>query len=187
MGRKCGCVLGVRREGSDHPSENDYPTLTACTVCAVALSTPTPCLTSQLRRAQTSTSHLLLYGLAPTSSPAYDTPATSLFPPGGGPGEGDTLMGWTLKPTGIAFVMGGCTSILAQPHSLLLTLRHPPSILAVPYPLPPQLLSPPGSHFPPIPLDGDGEDQVECDIWDLTKGQHWLSYGGGELSCRKTS
>ena len=74
--------------------------------------------------------------------------------------------------------MGGCTSLHAQPHNLLITLRHPPSILSVPYPLPSHLLTPPGSHFPPPPLDGDGEDQVECDIWDMLKAKEWMEFRG---------
>lgn len=87
-------------------------------------------------------------------------------------------MGWELKPLGAAFVMGGCESLHAQPHALLLTLRHPPSILTVPYPIPVQLLTPPGSHFPPPPMDGDGEEQVECEVWDLTLGKKWMVYEG---------
>jgi len=74
--------------------------------------------------------------------------------------------------------MGGCTSLHAQPHNLLITLRHPPSILSVPYPIPGHLLSPAGSHFPPPPLDGDGEDQVECDIWDMLKAKDWMDFRG---------
>jgi hypothetical protein len=77
--------------------------------------------------------------------------------------------------------MGGCTSLHAQPHNLLITLRHPPSILSVPYPIPGHLLSAPGSHFPPPPLDGDGEDQVECDIWDMLKAKDWMDFRGTSL------
>lgn len=91
-------------------------------------------------------------------------------------------MGWTLKPLGAAFVMGGCTSISGQSHSISITLRHPPSILTVPYPIPTQLLSPPNSSFPPAPLDGDGPEQSECEHWDLERGRDWLQYQGGHLS-----
>lgn len=87
-------------------------------------------------------------------------------------------MGWELRPLGVAFVIGGCSSILVLPHHLKLTLRHPPSLLTVPHPLPEQLLCPPGSHFPPTPLDGDSEEQVECDIWDMTKAREWIIYDG---------
>jgi hypothetical protein len=87
-------------------------------------------------------------------------------------------MGWEVHVLGVAFVMGGCSSILSLTHTLILTLRHPPSLLTVPYPLPPQLLCPPGSHFPPTPLDGDGEEQAECEIWDLTKAKDWMSWDG---------
>lgn len=88
-------------------------------------------------------------------------------------------MAYELKSQGVAFVMGQCQSILAQPHNLLLTLQHPPAILSVPYPLPPQLLTKPGSHFPPLPLDGETEEQIECDLWDLTRGREWLPQHGG--------
>ena len=109
-----------------------------------------------------------------TSHPAYDIPSSSTFPTGGGPGEGDVLMGWTLRPLGAAFVMGGCTSISPQNHSLMLGMRHPPSVLVVPWPIPPQLISPPGSHFPPAPLDGDGQEQAECEHWDFSKAHDWM-------------
>jgi hypothetical protein len=128
---------------------------------------------------QTSTSHLLFYQLAPTSRPSYDFPSTSAFPAGGGAGEGDIVMGWELRSLGVAFVMGGCESVLLQAHALLITLRHPPSVLTAPYPLPQQLISPPGSHFPPTPLDGEGEEQVECEVWDLTKAREWMDWQGG--------
>lgn len=127
---------------------------------------------------KTSTSHLLFYQLHPTPTPAYDHPPTTTFPQGGGAGEGDRLLGWELRALGSAFIMGGCTSLHAQPHNLLITLRHPPSILTVPYPVPAHLLSAPGSHFPPPPLDGDGEDQVECDIWDMLKAKDWIGFKG---------
>lgn len=130
---------------------------------------------------QTSTSHLLFYQLHPTPTPVYDHPPFTTFPQGGGAGEGDRLLGWELRALGSAFIMGGCTSLHAQPHNLLITLRHPPSILTVPYPIPAHLLSAPGSHFPPPPLDGDGEDQVECDIWDMLKAKDWMGFKG-ELS-----
>lgn len=92
-------------------------------------------------------------------------------------------MGWELQPLGSAFIMGGCESFYPPPstHHLALTLRHPPSLLLVPYPIPAQLLSPPGSHFPPVPLDGDGEEQVECEVWDLTRGKEWLRYSGESM------
>lgn len=70
--------------------------------------------------------------------------------------------------------MGRCQSVLAQQHNLLLSLQHPPAILNVPWPIPQQLLAAPGSHFPPLPLDGDTEEQVECDIWDLTEAKAWI-------------
>lgn len=70
--------------------------------------------------------------------------------------------------------MGRCTSVLPQPHSIILTLQHPPALLTVPFPIPSQLLTPPGSHFPPLPLDGDTEEQVECELWDFTRGHEWL-------------
>lgn len=78
--------------------------------------------------------------------------------------------------------MGGCTSLISQPHHLLVTLRHPPSLLNVPYPIPDHLLAKPGSHFPPPPLDGDGEDQVECEVWDMTKAKEWMSFDSELLS-----
>ena len=127
---------------------------------------------------QTTTSHLLFYQLQPTPTPAYDHPPTTTFPQGGGAGEGDRLLGWELRALGSAFIMGGCTSLHVQPHNLLITLRHPPSILSVPYPIPGHLLSAPGSHYPPPPLDGDGEDQVECDIWDMLKAKDWMDFRG---------
>lgn len=133
---------------------------------------------------QTTTSHLLFYQLQSTSQPAYDHAPTSAFPQGGGAGEGDTLFGWELRALGSAFVMGGCTSLHAQAHNLLVTLRHPPSVLTVPYPIPPQLLAQPGSHFPPPPLDGDGEDQVECDVWDLLRAKDWMGFTGQLLPSR---
>lgn len=135
---------------------------------------------------QTSTSHLVLYQLAPTGTPVYESTASSLFPVGGGPGEGDSLMAYELKPLGVAFAMGQCQSILAQPHNLLLTLQHPPAVLSVPYPLPAQLVTPPGSHFPPLPLDGETEEQVECEMWDLTRGREWMQQEGERHACRLT-
>ncbi|KAL1407763.1 WD40 repeat protein [Vanrija albida] len=121
----------------------------------------------------TTTSHLLIYQLVPTGQPAYESAPTSSFPSSGA-GEGDLLAGYELKPTGVAFVMGRCQSVLAQQHNLLLSLQHPPAILNVPFPIPQQLLAAPGSHFPPLPLDGDTEEQVECDIWDLTEAKAWI-------------
>jgi hypothetical protein len=135
--------------------------------------------------AQTSTSHLLFYQLQPTPTLAYDHPPTTTFPQGGGAGEGDRLLGWELRALGSAFIMGGCTSLHAQPHNLLITLRHPPSVLTVPYPGPQHLLTAPGSHFPPPPLDGDGEDQVECDIWDMLKGRDWMGFKGKLVADRR--
>lgn len=123
---------------------------------------------------QTSTSHLLIYQLVPTAKPSYDYPSTSQFPLGGGAGEGDLLMGWTLRSLGVAFVMGGCESVQVQTHTITCTLRHPPSILTAPYPLPASLLSPPGSHHPPPPLDGDGEEQAECETWDMEQAKAWM-------------
>ena len=127
---------------------------------------------------QTSTSHILFYQLRSTSKPSYGNPPTSIFPPGGGPGEGDILMGWKLASAGVAFVMGGCSSILPLPHTLILTLRHPPCVLTVTYPIPSHLLATPGSHFPPTPLDGNGGDQVDSDVWDLSKGRDWMVWNG---------
>ncbi|WVQ79752.1 hypothetical protein IAT38_001852 [Cryptococcus sp. DSM 104549] len=118
----------------------------------------------------TSTSHLLFYQLVPSSRPSYDFAGPSTP----GPGEGDVVMGWELRSLGTAFVMGGCESVLPQSHSVLMTLRHPPSILSVPYPVPSELLSPPRSHFPPPPLDSASEAQIECDIWDFTSAKSWL-------------
>nr|XP_019011783.1 uncharacterized protein I206_03889 [Kwoniella pini CBS 10737]OCF50564.1 hypothetical protein I206_03889 [Kwoniella pini CBS 10737] len=118
----------------------------------------------------TNTSHLLFYQLVPTSRPSYDSPGPSTP----GPGEGDVVMGWELRCLGTAFVMGRCQSLVTQPHNLLLVLQHPPSILTVPYPIPIQLLSPAGSHFPPPPLDGDSESQIDCSIYDLSSNTEWL-------------
>lgn len=87
-------------------------------------------------------------------------------------------MGWELKAQGTAFAMGGCRSVLPQQHHLLLTLQHPPALLTVPYPIPAQLITPPGSHFPPLPLDGESEEQVECDLWDLSKAKDWMDQTG---------
>ena len=70
--------------------------------------------------------------------------------------------------------MGRCTTILPQSHTLLIGLQHPPAILSVPWPIPSSLISPPGSHFPPKPVDGDGEDQAECEIWELDGGAPWV-------------
>lgn len=125
----------------------------------------------------------MLYQLVPTSLPAYDSANTAAstsaaFGAGAGPGEGDVLLGWELKAQGVAFAMGGCRSVLPQQHNLLLALQHPPAVLAVPYPLPPQLVTPPGSQFPPLPLDGDTEEQVECELWDLTRGREWIDQKG---------
>ncbi|KAK4690054.1 RAB6A-GEF complex partner protein 1, partial [Tremellales sp. Uapishka_1] len=118
----------------------------------------------------TSTSHLLFYQLVSTSETCFSFPRSTTFPSGGA-GEGDDLYGWRLEPKGVTFLMGGCESILAQPHNLLITLRHPPSILSVPYPIAPTFLTAAENHFPPIPLDGE-----DCDVWDLTRGKGWLSY-----------
>lgn len=119
-----------------------------------------------------------MYQLQPTSQPSYDHPITSHFSPTGGAGEADTLMGWTIKSLGVAFIMGGCESMSAQAHSLSFTLRHPPAILTVPCPIPLQLLAPPGSHFPPPPMDGDGEDQVECEVLDMNELKGWMRSHG---------
>ncbi|KAK8854501.1 hypothetical protein IAR55_003240 [Kwoniella newhampshirensis] len=119
----------------------------------------------------TDTSHLLFYQLVPTSRPSYDSSGPSTP----GPGEGDVVMGWQLRSLGTAFIMGGCESVLPQPHNLIMTLRHPPSLLTIPYPVPSPLLSPPGSHFPPPPLDGETEAQIECDTWDLNNAREWLT------------
>ena len=75
--------------------------------------------------------------------------------------------------------MGKCPHIYPQSHNLLLSLQHPPGILSVPWPLPSALLSPPGSHFPPAPLDGDGEDQADCEMWELAEGREWVDSSGG--------
>ncbi|WVQ95249.1 hypothetical protein IAU59_002344 [Kwoniella sp. CBS 9459] len=136
---------------------------------------------------QTVTHHLLFYQLVPTSRPSYDFPGPSTP----GPGEGDVVMGWDLRSLGTAFIMGGCESLVTQPHNLLILLRHPPSILSVPYPVPSQLLSPPGSHFPPPPLDGDSETHVDCETWDLTQARDWMVGGNdppvpGELTANRT-
>lgn len=112
----------------------------------------------------------------PTGVPAYDSAPTPSFPPGGGPGEGGELAGWELRCAGVAFAMGRVTAVLPQPHSLVLTLQHPPALLTVPYPIPAHLLTAPGSHFPPAPLDGDTEEQVECELWDLGRAE-WLLQG----------
>jgi hypothetical protein len=85
-------------------------------------------------------------------------------------------MGWSLRSLGAAFIMGDPQSLHAQTHSLLITLRNPPSVLTVPYPIPSQLLAPPNSHFPPPPLDGDGPEQDDCEIWDLTKAKDWMHW-----------
>lgn len=74
--------------------------------------------------------------------------------------------------------MGKCTSVVPQSHSLLLSLQHPPSILSVPWPIPTHLITAPGSHFPPLPLDGESEAQVECEMWDLTQARDWLDQRG---------
>lgn len=87
-------------------------------------------------------------------------------------------MGWTLRSLGAAFIMGHPQSLFAQSHSLLITLKSPPSILTVPYPIPSQLIAPPNSHFPPPPLDGDGPEQDECEIWDLVKAKEWMQCQG---------
>ncbi|WVR09306.1 hypothetical protein IAU60_006371 [Kwoniella sp. DSM 27419] len=125
---------------------------------------------------QTHTSHLLFYQLVPTSRPSYDSPGPSTP----GPGEGDVVMGWELRSLGTAFTMGGCESLVAQPHNLLVLLRHPPSLLSIPYPVPTQMLSPPGSHFPPPPLDGGADVQADCQIWDLSNARDWME-GDAEL------
>jgi hypothetical protein len=78
---------------------------------------------------------------------------------------------------GAAFLMGHPQSLFAQSHSLLISLRNPPALLSVPYPIPSQLVAPPNSHFPPPPLDGDGPEQDECEIWDLGDAQGWMRYG----------
>ena len=77
---------------------------------------------------QTTTSHLLFYQLRSSIDPVYAFTTNNEF----GAGEGDTLMGWTLKPLGVAFAMGKATYVLAQTHFLLICMRHPPSILKVP-------------------------------------------------------
>ena len=129
---------------------------------------------------QTSSSHLLVYQLQPTSQPAYAPPVTS-FPTAVGAGEGEPLFGFTLKPLGAAFVMGGITTILPQPHTLLIGLRHPASILTVPWPIPVEHLSPAGSHFPPAPLDA-GETLVDgIEHWDMAEGAEWM-YSAGPLT-----
>jgi hypothetical protein len=123
---------------------------------------------------KTSTSHLLVYQLQPTSQPAYEDPPSS-FPPAVGAGEGEPLFGFSLKPLGAAFIMGGVTAVLSQPHALLIGLKHPPSILTVPWPIPTEHLSPAGSHFPPAPLDG-GETSAEgFHHWDLAEAREWIS------------
>ncbi|ORY32121.1 RIC1-domain-containing protein [Naematelia encephala] len=111
----------------------------------------------------TTTSHLVLYTLQPTPNPAYDTPPAQPATYSAGPGEGGVLSGWALRPAGVAFVMGGCTSVLPLPHSLLLGLRHPPGLLEVPWPLPQTLVGgKTGNQYPPAPLDGaDGQ------LWDM--------------------
>lgn len=108
----------------------------------------------------------------------YESLPTTHFPAGGGAGEGEALRGFELKNRGVAFVMGKCTSIVAQSHNLLLSLQYPPSIFIVPWPLPTQLITQPGSHFPPLPLDGESEAQVECEMWDLAKARDWLDQNG---------
>lgn len=113
-----------------------------------------------------------------TTGDVYESVPTTHFPAGGGAGEGESLRGFELKNRGVAFVMGKCTSVVAQSHNLLLSLQHPPSIFVVPWPLPTQLVTPPGSHFPPLPLDGDSEAQVECEMWDLGKAKDWLDQSG---------
>jgi hypothetical protein len=128
---------------------------------------------------QTTTSHLLFYQLQPTSSPAYAQPSSSTFPPISGPGEGDILLGWTIRALGTAFLMGGCTSVHPQAHSLIITLKHPPSILTVSFPVDQSLLSPAGSHFPPKPLDGE---VGEGDIWDMHTSKEWMVWPHGEYS-----
>ncbi|WRT68724.1 uncharacterized protein IL334_005704 [Kwoniella shivajii] len=137
----------------------------------------------------TSTSHLLFYQLVPSSRPSYNSPGPSTP----GPGEGDVVMGWDLRALGTAFIMGRCESLVTQPHNLLMILQHPPSILSVPWPVPSQLLSPPGSHFPPPPLDGDSETQVDCAVWDLSNAKDWMIGGGNdnlplpkEITCFRT-
>ncbi|ORX38232.1 RIC1-domain-containing protein [Kockovaella imperatae] len=135
----------------------------------------------------TSTSHLLIYKLVSTSQPAYDQPASSSFITPGGPGEGDVLVGWKLEPVGTAFVMGKVTSVLPQPRHLHITLQHPGSILTVPWPIPSALLASPGTQFPPNPLDGDGEDQAECEIWDLTEGKDWIGESKDQLYATRLS
>ncbi|BEJ15800.1 hypothetical protein CspHIS471_0504050 [Cutaneotrichosporon sp. HIS471] len=124
----------------------------------------------------TTTSHLIVYSLLPTGVPAYESVPTTSFPPGGGPGEGGELAGWELRCDGVAFAMGRATAVLPQQHSLVITLQHPPAFLTVPYPIPAHLLTPPGSHFPPAPLDGDTEEQVECELWDMGRAE-WLLQG----------
>ncbi|KAL7422502.1 WD40 repeat protein [Cryptotrichosporon argae] len=123
----------------------------------------------------TTTSHLLCYNLVPSAGPSYEPPPTP-FPPGYGAGEAPPLQAYTLVSLGVAFAMGAVQFVLAQSHSLLVLLRHPQSILLVPWPLPPSLLSPPGSHFPPAPLDGEGEEQVGIESWELAKGADWIDY-----------
>lgn len=87
-------------------------------------------------------------------------------------------MGWTLKPLGSAFIMGTCQTLCAQSHSLLIGIRNPPALLTVPWPVPGHLLAPSDTHFPPPPLDGDGPEQADCEIWDLTQGRDWAGWAG---------
>ena len=127
---------------------------------------------------QTSTSHLLVYQLQSTSQPAYE-PTAPNYPRICGPGEAEPLVGFTLKPLGAAFIMGNAAAIVAQPHALMMGLKHPPSITSVPWPIPTEHLSPAGSHFPPNPLDG-GSQNEDFNSWDVAQGKEWLMAEGQE-------
>ncbi|KAK1921027.1 RIC1-domain-containing protein [Papiliotrema laurentii] len=127
----------------------------------------------------TSTSHLLVYQLVSTGQAVFTHPMPASFPPGVGAGEGDLLTGWTLKPLGAGFVMGGITTLLAQPHALMFGLRHPPSVLTVPWPIPTEYLTPAGSTFPPNPLDGTATGQEDIEQWEVSQGSDWISSSEG--------
>lgn len=121
-----------------------------------------------------------MYQLQSTSQPAYEHLSTN-YPPIYGPGEAEPLVGITLKPLGAAFIMGSAATIVAQPHSLVMGLKHPPSITSVPWPIPTEHLSPAGSHFPPNPLDGGVKNEEGFESWDVSQGREWL-VEEGELS-----
>lgn len=70
--------------------------------------------------------------------------------------------------------MGNAAAIIAQPHALMMGLKHPPSITSVPWPIPPEHLSPAGSHFPPNPLDGGAQNEEGFGNWDMSQGSEWL-------------